>query len=176
VLEDDSGRFVVVERNLTSNAVRDFDGDRRLLQPILALGAERPGQLGVDIVGVTEIATRADVNRDTIQKWRDRHLDFPRPMATLAAGPVWSWEAIDRWLRIRRSPGRPTVTAQTERSWAAVQATLPPGWLATPVVGRGGNETAIEATSLSGEDRVLGLGKTTAAALSNLASQLRRRV
>lgn len=52
-----------------------------------------------DLVGATEIALRADVKLDTVDKWRRRHEDFPEPIADLAAGAVWAWKDIEKWLR-----------------------------------------------------------------------------
>lgn len=45
------------------------------------------------------VADTAGVRADTVRKWRQRHADFPRPIAELNAGPVWSLEAVERWLR-----------------------------------------------------------------------------
>lgn len=51
-----------------------------------------------DLVGATEIAQRAVVKLDTVDKWRRRHADFPEPVAELAAGDVWAWPDIEKWL------------------------------------------------------------------------------
>lgn len=59
-----------------------------------------------DLVGVTEIAQRANVKPDTVLKWRKRHADFPQP-TLLAAGPVWEWAAVANWVKQPRSAGRP---------------------------------------------------------------------
>jgi hypothetical protein len=128
----------------------------------------------VDVVGVAEIAARAGVTRDTVQKWRDRHDDFPGPMATLAAGPVWSWEAVERWLRIRRSPGRPTVDALSDRAWSAVEAALPPGWEAAIIAVGDPGYVIAEASHHPSSARVEGHGDTTLAALFDLARELRQ--
>lgn len=63
----------------------------------------------MDLLGVTEIAERAGVKLDTVQKWRQRHLDFPKPVAELAMGPVWEWSDVELWLAKERRPGRPRV-------------------------------------------------------------------
>jgi hypothetical protein len=173
VLEDAAGEFLIVARPLTSNASRKFLGDPSLLEPIAAIGREVPGQLGIDIVGVSEIAERARVNRDTVQKWRERHNDFPGPIATLAAGPVWSWEAVDRWLRVRRPPGRPTADVLTDRAWSAVEAALPDGWQAAIVATGNAGDVVAEASDYSIKRRIRGHGETTANALFDLAKRLR---
>lgn len=63
--------------------------------------------LGETMVGVAEIAERAGVRPDTIHAWRQRHPEFPTPITTLAAGPVWAWSDVARWLAIPRRSGRP---------------------------------------------------------------------
>lgn len=65
------------------------------------------GEMMIELVGVAEIAERAGVQPSTVHAWRDRHDDFPVPMAALKAGPVWSWAAVDRWLQVRPPMGRP---------------------------------------------------------------------
>lgn len=51
-----------------------------------------------DLVGATEIADRAQVRLDTVDKWRRRHDTFPEPVKELAAGPIWLWSEIREWL------------------------------------------------------------------------------
>lgn len=54
-----------------------------------------------DLVGATEIAHRADVKLDTVDKWRRRPMEvpFPEPVVRLAAGDVWSWPDVQKWLQ-----------------------------------------------------------------------------
>lgn len=54
---------------------------------------------GADLVGVAEIAARSRRSTSTIQSWRRRDATFPQPFADLAAGPIWHWALIDRWIR-----------------------------------------------------------------------------
>jgi hypothetical protein len=61
-----------------------------------------------DPVGVSDIAQRAGVKPDTVQKWRDRHADFPAPVLKLARGPLWEWTDVEDWLARERRPGRPS--------------------------------------------------------------------
>ena len=51
-----------------------------------------------ELVSVSEIAARARRPISTIQSWRRRHHDFPVPVASLAAGPVWTWPVVERWI------------------------------------------------------------------------------
>jgi hypothetical protein len=61
-----------------------------------------PGQTeGDQLVSVSEIAARAGRPVNTIQSWRRRHRDFPAPVASLAAGPVWTWPVVERWIAAR---------------------------------------------------------------------------
>jgi predicted nucleic acid-binding protein len=66
-----------------------------------------------DLVGVAEIAARSGHPVSTVQSWRRRHAGFPTPFATLAAGPVWRWPSVDRWIRAepRRIVGVEHLTA-----------------------------------------------------------------
>jgi hypothetical protein len=85
-----------------------FDGDRNTLMPIRSGGTPQfLGEMMIALVGVAEIAERAGVQPSTVHAWRDRHDDFPEPMAVLKAGPVWSWAAVERWLQVRPPTGRP---------------------------------------------------------------------
>jgi predicted nucleic acid-binding protein len=65
------------------------------------------GLPGVDLVSVAEIAERSGRSVNTIQSWRRRHVDFPSPVATLAAGPVWIWPPVEHWIDARVRPRRP---------------------------------------------------------------------
>lgn len=95
VVEDDLGLWAIP----AGGGPRDvFSGDPALLQPLDDPSGD-PMLLRVQLVGVPEIAARAGVQPDTVRKWRQRHRDFPAPLTNLAAGPVWSWSAVDRWMR-----------------------------------------------------------------------------
>lgn len=59
------------------------------------------------VVGVTEIAERANVAVSTVKQWRIRHADFPAPGVTLAMGPLWRWSDVAAWIAVERRPGRP---------------------------------------------------------------------
>lgn len=60
----------------------------------------------MELVSVSEIASRARRPISTVQSWRRRHRDFPRPVASLAAGPVWRWPNVERWISGRSTPRR----------------------------------------------------------------------
>jgi predicted nucleic acid-binding protein len=69
--------------------------------------SEAPGRYGAaagqdDLVSVAEIAARAGRPTNTVQSWRRRHADFPAPLVNLAAGPVWEWPDVARWIAGRR--------------------------------------------------------------------------
>lgn len=86
------------------------DGARRRVSEASApYAAGLPGDS--ELVSVAEIALRAGRSRNTIQSWRRRHRDFPRPAAALATGPVWSWPAIEHWIGLRRPPRTPALAA-----------------------------------------------------------------
>ena len=57
------------------------------------------------LVSVAEIAARSQRSVNTVQSWRRRNADFPRPVAQLSAGPIWDWPAVETWVkgRSRRS-------------------------------------------------------------------------
>jgi len=54
----------------------------------------------IDPVGITDIARRAGVKRDTAKKWTERKPDgFPEPHPQKIVGRrVWEWSAIHSWL------------------------------------------------------------------------------
>jgi hypothetical protein len=68
--------------------------------------AYTPESAPSDLVSVTEIAARAGRPVNTIQSWRRRHDDFPPPLTTLAAGPVWAWRDVEAWVAVRERRGR----------------------------------------------------------------------
>jgi hypothetical protein len=42
-------------------------------------------------LGVAEIAERLDVGTSVVHDWRNRHSDFPQPVARLRMGLIWAW-------------------------------------------------------------------------------------
>ena len=106
--------FEVMRREGISIAFA-FDADfeaEGFARPTIARGAtegeglaEQPAAYGSnvvaepsDLVSVAEISARSGRPVNTIQSWRRRHSDFPAPAAALAAGPVWMWPIVERWI------------------------------------------------------------------------------
>lgn len=51
------------------------------------------------MVGLAEVAQLAGVSPAAVSNWRTRFSDFPEPIETLRAGPVFDRQQIRRWLR-----------------------------------------------------------------------------
>jgi predicted DNA-binding transcriptional regulator AlpA len=49
-------------------------------------------------VGAVEIAERLDVNRSTVDQWRQRGL-LPDPTWTVGGRPAWDWAVIAAWAK-----------------------------------------------------------------------------
>jgi chromosome partitioning protein len=59
-----------------------------------------------ELVGVAEIATMAEVTKQAVSNWQQRHDSFPKPIQRLQTGPVWDKEVVARW--IKNHKGDPT--------------------------------------------------------------------
>jgi chromosome partitioning protein len=70
----------------------------------------------VKIVGVSEIAELAGVTRQAILNWRQRFEDFPRPLAELRSGPVWSLDDVLKWANNHEITVRDSVETLSEES------------------------------------------------------------
>ena len=57
-----------------------------------------------ELVGINEIAALAKVSKQAVANWRARALDFPKPIAELASGPVFRRSQVRSWLRKRKVP------------------------------------------------------------------------
>lgn len=77
---------------------------RRLSEAAAPYGTDSTEE--AELVSVSEIAGRARRPISTVQSWRRRHRDFPQPVASLAAGPVWRWPNVERWISGRSTPRR----------------------------------------------------------------------
>jgi hypothetical protein len=66
-----------------------------------------------DLVGVQEVALLAKVSSAAVANWASRFADFPRPVATLAAGPVFNEAEIRAWLNKRGAKGGNNVANST---------------------------------------------------------------
>lgn len=51
------------------------------------------------LVGAAEIAARLKVGRQMVHQWRQRHSDFPAPVAELQQAMVWHWPDVERWAK-----------------------------------------------------------------------------
>ncbi|RKR92752.1 hypothetical protein BDK92_7231 [Micromonospora pisi] len=61
-----------------------------------------------DLAATGDLASEFEVNNATISNWAARYPDFPRPLATLSTGPVWSRWMVRQWHDSRDwQPGRP---------------------------------------------------------------------
>lgn len=58
-----------------------------------------------DPVGIVEIAARLDVQRGTVDVWRNRGL-LPDPDYTVGGRPAWEWATIVAWQEGRICPAR----------------------------------------------------------------------
>ncbi|MGV8847009.1 hypothetical protein [Tessaracoccus sp.] len=58
------------------------------------------------LVGLSEIAQAAGVQKSVVAMWRIRHQTFPEPVADLRTGAVFWWPEVERWLL---RTGRPTA-------------------------------------------------------------------
>jgi predicted nucleic acid-binding protein len=113
--------FVVMRREGITRALafdRDFEANG-FARPDRSIRPPTPGRVSDssapdasddgagELVSVAEVAARSGRSVNTIQSWRRRRADFPEPVASLAAGPVWTWPAVEHWISSRSSPRRP---------------------------------------------------------------------
>ena len=56
----------------------------------------RPGDGGLDLVGIVEVADRLGVERATVDKWRQRRI-MPDAEWVVSGTPIWRWSTIRRW-------------------------------------------------------------------------------
>ena len=81
-------------RGLRQPAVGDSPPPHRLSEDRAQYGSTTSS----DLVSVAEIASRSGRSANTVQSWRRRHRDFPRPVADLAAAPIWAWTDVAGWI------------------------------------------------------------------------------
>lgn len=65
------------------------------------------------LVGLTEIAMRAGVQKAAVSAWRTRNIGFPPSFQEMHNGPVWWWEPVRQWLK---NTGR-----RTDANWTVEQ-------------------------------------------------------
>jgi hypothetical protein len=59
------------------------------------------------LLGVYEIAEAANVSASAVANWRKRFPDFPKPLAELKSGPVFSESEVKLWLARREASDAP---------------------------------------------------------------------
>jgi predicted DNA-binding transcriptional regulator AlpA len=66
-----------------------------------------------ELAGTQEVAKLLGVSRQRVAEIRNNEtLGFPKPIITLAAGPIWVRSAVEQWLEgWERKPGRPRKVA-----------------------------------------------------------------
>lgn len=52
-----------------------------------------------DLVSAQDIAIRAGVTVAAVSNWLVRHPSFPEPLLTLSGIRVYSWSAVEFWLK-----------------------------------------------------------------------------
>ena len=61
----------------------------------------------MELMGIYEIAQLAGVSPQAVSNWVVRKADFPKPVATLASGPIWNGQHIRDWLTRPEYPSTP---------------------------------------------------------------------
>lgn len=51
----------------------------------------------IEIVGTAEIAEMFGVTKQVVTNWRVRYKDFPKPLATLSMGSIFSKKDVQGW-------------------------------------------------------------------------------
>ena len=54
-----------------------------------------------EFVGLSEIAMIAETSTQTVNNWKRRYKDFPKPIAQVKAGEFYDKEQIINWLKRR---------------------------------------------------------------------------
>jgi hypothetical protein len=69
--------------------------------------------LAVHLVGPAEIAARLNIDANTVNVWKVRHADFPRPVRKLRLGEIWDLREVVVWAeRTGRLPSRSESAAE----------------------------------------------------------------
>jgi len=93
-----------------------------------------------ELVGVAEIAETLGVSRQRVSELKGRR-GFPRPVAELAAGPVWRLSSLQRFIaQWPRLPGRP---GSVDERWERLRALAP----------RSGDEEVVGARALTDREK-----------------------
>jgi len=61
-----------------------------------------------DLLGASEVAKELGVSRQRVYQLAETHTNFPKPVAQLSRGALWSGTEVRRWAYSwRREGGRP---------------------------------------------------------------------
>lgn len=78
-----------------------------------------------DPVGATEIAWRLHLGRTTVERWQQRHKDFPQRTWTVCGRPAWDWPDVEAWLiATGRLPG--ASAPMPRRPWVTIHVAAVP--------------------------------------------------
>jgi hypothetical protein len=80
-----------------------FVSNGQRLQPIESRAHARAPEAGFDARTADEIAGELRINPALLSFVERSDASFPAPIATFRDGPVWSAEAVERWLPTRES-------------------------------------------------------------------------
>ena len=79
----------------------------------------------MELMGLYEIAALAGVTPQAVSNWMARKSDFPKPLTTLASGPVWDGSVVRAWLGRERSlPSKTTRETAMKRFVVGDEYTL----------------------------------------------------
>jgi hypothetical protein len=75
-------------------------------EPITPKTAEQASALRLDLVGLAEAAELAGIGRAALSLRRQQHPNFPSPLPSSAADPIWFRWQIETYLAEERQLGR----------------------------------------------------------------------
>lgn len=55
------------------------------------------------VMGLAEVADFIGVSRQAVANWRKQRREFPKPIAELHVGPIWSTPAIEEFRKFWRA-------------------------------------------------------------------------
>lgn len=107
--------YDIVTRNLTfmlqrANNARDFytahgrapNTETEGEEWVAKRAAEQKAIDERELVGTLEISKMAGVTVSCVSQWKTRYESFPKPVADVAAGPVYSKREVEEWLKTYR--------------------------------------------------------------------------
>lgn len=79
-------------------AASDLPQDAYDQQATGVLDLLRKLRIGVEPIGIKEMAERMNTTRKTVDTWRERRgVGFPEPRWTVGGRPSWDWCDIEEW-------------------------------------------------------------------------------